>query len=37
MIVNSIKIHYTCAGIGSNNMYWKPLNNGGWEGRGKRE
>jgi hypothetical protein len=21
MIVNSIKIHYTCAGIGSNNMY----------------
>jgi hypothetical protein len=33
--VNNAKIHDSCAGIGYNDMYWKMLNDGRLEGRGK--
>jgi hypothetical protein len=37
MIVNKSKYIYICAGGGYKDMYGKLLNNGAWEGRGKRE
>jgi hypothetical protein len=35
--INNIKIHNICADAIYNDMYWKLLNNGGWEETGKRE
>jgi hypothetical protein len=34
MRVKNIEMHYICVGRGHNDMYWKLLNNGGWEERG---